>query len=49
MQSADCQLTSCGDVTKFVVISNDEQFAAYCHIRHGCSETSSVSQLRKFL
>jgi len=27
-QSACCQLTSCGYVTKFVVISNDEDFAA---------------------
>ena len=33
-QSAGCQLTSCGDVTKFVVISNDEDFVAYCHSRH---------------
>jgi len=46
MQSADCQLTSALDVTKFVVISNDEHFAAYCHSRHRCSDTSSVSQLR---
>jgi len=45
LQSAGGQLTSCGYVTKFVVISNDEHFAAYCHSRHRCSDTSSVSQL----
>ena len=45
-QSAGCQLTSTLDVTKFVVISNDEHFAAYCHSRHRCSYMSSVSQLR---
>jgi len=45
-QSAGCQLTSALDVTKCVVISNDEHFAAYCHSRHLCSDTSSVSQIR---
>ena len=46
MQSAGFQLTSSRDVTKFVVISNDEGFAAYCHSRHRCTVTSPVSQLR---
>jgi len=45
-QSAGCQLTSSRDVTKCVVISNVEHFAAYCHSRHRCSDTSSDSQLR---
>jgi len=45
-QSAGCQLTSFGYITKCVVISNVEHFAAYCHSRHRCSDTSSDSQLR---
>ena len=48
MQSACCQLISCGDVTKFVVISNNESSAAYCHSRRRSTDRSSDSQLRTF-
>jgi len=34
MHTADCQLISSRDVTKFVVISNDKDFVAYCSSRH---------------
>ena len=45
-QSVGCQLISCGYVTKYVVISNYEDFATCCHSRHLWSDKSSVSQLR---
>ena len=48
MQSACCLLTSCGDVTKCVVISNNESSAAYCHSRRRSTDRSSDSQLRTF-
>ena len=48
MQSVCCQLTFCGDVTKFVVISNNESSAAYCHSRRHSTDTSSHSQHRTF-
>jgi len=40
---------SSGDVTKCVVISNNESSAAYCHSRRRSTDTSSDSQLRTVL